>query len=84
MYVEDLREAAERLDLREAESGANVILAEPFDEVAFERTRPGSDGIQYAAAAQVAADLLTGPGRWPQEAEAMIAWMSENEDAWRA
>ena len=83
VYVEDLREATKALDLREVESGANVILAEPFDEVAFDRTRP-IDGITYAAAAQVAADLLTGPGRWPQEGEAMIAWMSENEDAWRA
>lgn len=83
VYVEDLREAAMVLDLREAESGANVILAEPFNEVAFERTRP-TDGVNYAAAAQVAADLLSGPGRWPQEGDAMIAWMSENEDAWRA
>jgi len=82
VYVEDLREAIKALDLREVESGTNVILAEPFAEVAFERTRP-IDGITYAAAAQVAADLLTGPGRWPREGEAMIAWMSENEDAWR-
>ncbi len=83
VYVEDLREVSKALDLREVESGANIILAEPFDEVAFERART-IDGITYAAAAQVAADLLTGPGRWPQEGDAMIAWMEENEDAWRA
>jgi len=83
IYVEDLRAASEALDLREVESGTNIILAEPFDEVVFERTRC-IDDITYAAAAQVAADLLTGPGRWPQEGEAMIVWMTENEDAWRA
>ena len=83
VYVEDLRAASKALDLREVESGTNIILAEPFDEVVFERTR-SIDGITYVAAAQVAADLLTGPGRWPREAEAMIAWMSENEDAWRS
>jgi len=30
------------------------------------------------------ADLLTGPGRNPSEAEALLEWMKKNEDAWRA
>jgi hypothetical protein len=83
IYVEDMRAASEAMDLHEVDAGTNVILAEPFDEVVFERTR-SIDGITYAAAAQVAADLLTGPGRWPREGDTMVAWMSENEDAWRA
>ncbi len=33
---------------------------------------------------QVAADLLTGPGRSPAETEALMEWMTSNEEAWRA
>jgi hypothetical protein len=60
----------------------NVLLAEPFDGVAFERTQR-IDGVTYAAPSQAAADLLTGPGRAPQEAEALLTWMEKNENAWR-
>ena len=42
------------------------------------------DGLTYAAPAQVAADLLTSPGRGPAEGEALIEWMAQNEGAWRA
>lgn len=33
---------------------------------------------------QVAVDLLTGPGRNPSEAVALLDWMAANERAWRA
>lgn len=82
VYVEDTEQAAESLKLRQAESGANVLLVRPFDPVVFERTTR-QDGLIYAAFTQVAADLLTSPGRSPQEAEALINWMKENEDVWR-
>ncbi|HEU5402415.1 MAG TPA: hypothetical protein VFU86_13715, partial [Terriglobales bacterium] len=59
-----------------------VLLVRPFDPVVFERTTR-QDGLIYAAFTQVAADLLTSPGRSPQEAEALINWMKENEDVWR-
>ena len=82
LYVDDAEVAARELRLRETESGANVILAEPFDVVAMERYRTiGS--LWFAAPTQVVADLMTGPGRWPQQGEAMLRWMEENEDAWR-
>src|SRR5947207_21220 len=42
------------------------------------------NGVTIAAPSQVAADLLTSPGRGPNEAEALIEWMREHEDAWRA
>jgi hypothetical protein len=32
---------------------------------------------------QIAADLLTSPGRGPNEAEVLMQWMQENEAAWR-
>lgn len=82
IYVPDRVEAAEALDLRAAERGSNVILAEPFDPVAMERTWNEAD-IVYAGYAQVVADLLTSPGRSSEEAEALLQWMEANEDDWR-
>lgn len=82
VYVRDIRRAAEALGLRSASSGGNVVLIAPASEVAFERT--WTDGsTTYAALSQVAADLLSSPGRAPSEAEALIEWMEGNEDAWR-
>ena len=83
IYVADATLGADRLQLKPAESGANVMLAEPFDRVVFERTWQ-ADGITYTGLAQVAADLLTSPGRAPSEGEELIRWMETNEDAWRA
>ena len=82
LFVDDLEEAAGILGLRPAEAGANVILAEPFDPVVYERRRE-QEGVFYAALCQNAADLLTSPGRGPSEAEELMDWMEENEDAWR-
>ena len=75
--------AAAELGLRPAETGANVLLAAPYDPVVFDRTRR-QGALVCAAPSQVAADLLTGPGRSPAEGEALLAWMREHEDAWRA
>jgi hypothetical protein len=83
IYVTDIEQAGDDLRLRPADAGANVILAEPFDAVAFDR-RVQRDGIYYAAFSQVAADLLTSPGRGPAEGEELIRWMERHEDAWRA
>jgi hypothetical protein len=64
------------LDLRRAESGGNVLLGKPFDSVVFERIEY-SDGLAYAKISQVAADVLTGPGRNPAEGEAQVTWMKK-------
>jgi hypothetical protein len=82
IYVDDAVEAAERLRLRPANGSANVILAEPFDPVVYDRTRETA-GLRYAAPSQIAADLLTGPGRGPAEGDELIRWMGEHEDDWR-
>ena len=83
LFVDDMEVAADRLELRPAEAGANVILAEPFDPVVYERCRE-QGGITYVAPSQNAADLLTSPGRGPNEAEELMDWMEGNEDAWRS
>ena len=41
------------------------------------------EGVWYATPSQVAVDLLTSPGRSPQEGEALITWMEANEERWR-
>ena len=82
VYLEDGMKAAEQLDLRRTDTGANFLVAEPFDPVVFDRTAV-RDGIVFAAATQVVADLLTSPGRGPAEGDALIAWMEHNERAWR-
>jgi hypothetical protein len=82
LYVRDLRTAAEALKLRPGDSGTNVALAAGKYDVVFERAELFDD-VRMAAASQVAVDLLTGPGRNPSEAVAMLEWMERNEGAWR-
>jgi len=82
VYVEGASDAAMALNLTAVESGANVLLVEPDTTAVFEGIRE-RDGLPCAALSQVAADLLTSPGRAPAEGEALLGWMKENEDAWR-
>lgn len=69
--------------LRRPEAGANVLLVEPFDSVVFDPTWD-RNSITYATLTQVAADLLTSPGRGPAEAEELIRWAEQDEHVWRA
>ena len=82
IYAADPGDAMKRLGLRPADTGGNVLIGQPFDPVVFDRTERDG-GITYARMTQVAADLMTGPGRGPAEAEGLIAWMESNEDLWR-
>lgn len=82
IYVEDAGAAAEAWGLQRVDTGGNVLLVEPRSPVVFERTEV-ADGLTYAAPSQIAADLLTAPGRGPAEADALLAWMGEHEVAWR-
>ena len=82
LYAADPESAADRLRLRPAETGGNVVIARPFDPVVFERTE-SADGITYARVTQVLLDLMTGPGRGPAEAESLLEWMRENEEIWK-
>lgn len=83
VYVAEAAKAAAAWGLRPAESGANVLLAEPATDVVFERTITTIDGTVIVAPAQVAVDLMTGPGRNPAEAEELMDWMERNESSWR-
>lgn len=84
IYARDADVSAEEWGLRPAQSGANVLLAEPDIDVAFARTVTSEKRkITVAAPAQVAADLMTGPGRGPAEAEELLNWMRQRESSWR-
>jgi hypothetical protein len=82
VYVRDLAGAAETLDLRRTDTGANVALATGKYDVVYDRTET-VDGLRMAALSQVAVDLLDGPGRNPSEATALLDWMEADESRWR-
>ncbi|MGV9778739.1 hypothetical protein [Streptosporangium sp. NPDC003464] len=83
IYAADAEQTAQLWDLRPADAGANVMLAEPETDVVFTRTVVDASGLTIAAPSQVAVDLMTGPGRSPSEAEELIEWMIRNESSWR-
>jgi hypothetical protein len=83
LYVRDIAAVERLLELRPTTTGANVALASGDYDVVFERTQV-VDGLRLAAVSQVAVDLLTGPGRNPSEAGALLDWMERNEPAWRS
>ena len=75
VYVDDIEGAAKFLNLVPADTGGNVMLLAPFDEVVFARPAT-ADGLTFVAASQLAVDLLTSPGRAPSEAEAVFQYLS--------
>jgi hypothetical protein len=77
LYVDNVESAAVALMLRPTETGANVMLLTPFDDVVFERTWKDG-GLTFVAASQAAVDLLTSPGRAPSEAEAILERLAGN------
>ena len=82
VYTTNVKHAMDRLGLRPADSGANVLIGKPFDPVVFDRMEE-EDGVTYAGVAQVAVDLMKGSGRGPAEAESLIDWMHSHEGIWR-
>jgi hypothetical protein len=82
IYTDDSGGLAKQIELRPVETGANVLLLQPSDDVVFARAKT-FDGVRIAAPSQIAVDLLNGPGRAPAEAEALLDWMTKNESSWR-
>jgi hypothetical protein len=82
LYVRDAMKVANTLGLRSTDSGVNVVLASGKYDVAFERPEEVG-GLRIVALSQAAVDLLSGPGRSPSEASALLDWMERNEPAWR-
>ncbi len=82
IYTTDMERLAEAGRLVPASTGANVILAEPYDPIIFVRST-SIDGMHVVSTAQAAADLLTGPGRMPHEGAAFLGWMRANTTHWQ-
>lgn len=81
VFTPDAGEAQQRLGLRPADRGANVLLVEPFDGVVY-RNAVSRDDLRCAAPSQTVADLLTGPGRSPEEGEQLITVLAESDPEW--
>lgn len=82
IYVERPDQFVARTDLRRVDAGANVIIASSEATAAFDRTQR-LDGTVIVAPSQAAVDLLTAPGRGPEEGRALLDWMERNEAEWR-
>jgi hypothetical protein len=82
LYVRDTATAAKALGLRSIDSATNVALASGKYDVAFQRPEEVGE-LRMAALSQAAVDLLSGPGRNPSEANALLDWMERNESVWR-
>ncbi|MHB8312318.1 MAG: helix-turn-helix domain-containing protein [Candidatus Dormibacteria bacterium] len=83
VYTDRSQALLERLELMPVPEGHDVLLLQPADDFVYARSEP-ADGLFYAAPSQVALDCLTGPGRMPAEGEAVLGWMAEHLDTWRA
>jgi hypothetical protein len=90
IYVDDTDAAARTLDLVPTEAGANVWLLQPYDDVVFDRTRRkqvllGDAKTEVIAVSfpQTVVDLMTSPGRGPQEAAALLDKIKGTVDEWQ-
>ena len=82
IYTDDVAALADSVGLYEAEGAFNTLLLEPFDDVVFDRMAM-RDGVWCVGPSQLAADLLSGPGREPSQGVEMLKWMKANLDEWR-
>lgn len=82
IYTPDPERLAKVGRLLPATSGANVILAEPYDDIVFRRGWPRAT-FPCASVAQIALDSLTGSARMPAEGAALVEWMNRNPTRWR-
>lgn len=83
VYAEDVEELLTAVSGRETDGPSNLLVIQPTDDTPYLRAQE-QRGVRYAALSQVVADLLVGSGRMPQEGEALLRWMADNEGTWRS
>jgi DNA-binding HxlR family transcriptional regulator len=81
VYSKEVPRLQRELRLRPTDRGANVLLLEPFDYVVLWGARTG-DGLQYTSPSQTVVDLLTSPGRGPEEAEQLMQVLAVEDEEW--
>ena len=82
VYAQDTDAVLAALRARASSGATNLLVIEPADDTPFMRSF-NDEGVRYVAYSQAAVDLLAGPGRMPQEGDALLEWMAANEDRWR-
>ncbi len=82
VFVADLDRAIDALDLDFAPDTGNIMLIESLDDAPLLRAVE-AEGLRFARDAQAFVDLRSGPGRSPQEADALLEWMRRDEPEWR-
>ncbi|MBA9002759.1 hypothetical protein [Thermomonospora cellulosilytica] len=81
IFVDDAVDARRDLRLRPAERGANVLLVEPFDRVVY-RESVEREQVRYVSPGQTVVDLLTGPGRSPEEGRQLLDFLAIKDKEW--
>jgi hypothetical protein len=82
LYSTNPEALANKLGIRQTDRGANVILAYPNSTGPFQRTTE-FEGVRIVSAPQTYRDLMSGPGRNPEEAKNLLDWMVKNDGIWR-
>jgi len=82
LYSTNPEALANKLGIRQTDRGANVMLAYPNSTGPFQRTTE-FEGTRIVSAPQTYRDLMSGPGRNPEEAKNLLAWMVQNDGIWR-
>jgi len=73
-YVDNPERVAAEIGAAPTDTGANLLLIDPFDGFVFDGTWEAS-GLRYAARAQIIADLLGSPAPAPAQAATLLATM---------
>lgn len=82
-YVPDLAAVSRILGLTPADrSTANVILAVPYDAQLLTTGQGAGDVLAVVDVGQAVADLLTLPGRGPEEADQFMDYLAEDDASW--
>lgn len=82
VYVDDLEQFKKNIRVAEGSSTADLIVIEPRDDLPFVRSLRINE-TKFVAPSQACVDLLTGPGRNPEEGLELLRWMRSNESEWR-
>ncbi|WP_030144708.1 hypothetical protein [Glycomyces sp. NRRL B-16210] len=81
VYSSEVPRLKRELRLRDAGRTANALLLEPFDRLVLRGARKDG-GHTYTAPSQTVVDLLTSPGRGPEEAGQLIEVLAEQDEEW--
>ena len=83
VFTQDPERMAEAMRLRPVRNGGNVVTALPYDPIVFQRTWKDNN-IVYVSVAQIVMDCMTGFGRMPAEADALLDLMRKKAPQWQA